>query len=188
MNLFTCHDSPLGAVLLTSDRHSLTGLYLQGQKYYPTLGPDWLEDPDAEPFAQTQIQLDEYFAGDRQSFDLPLEPIGTSFQQQVWQLLRQIPYGQTCSYGDLAQQLGLPGGARAVGAANGRNPLSIVVPCHRVIAASGCLTGYAGGLDRKQWLLHHEQKFSPQGSSQSQSQLQLQLDQPIGCATEVGLF
>lgn len=156
MNCFTTIDSPLGSILLTSHGRSLTGLYLQGQKYYPVLQPDWLEDPNADPLADTRTQLDEYFAGDRQSFDLSLAPIGTPFQQHVWQLLPHIPYGQTQTYGELAQQLGRPGGARAVGAANGRNPLSIILPCHRVIAAGGGLTGYAGGLDRKQWLLRHE--------------------------------
>jgi methylated-DNA-[protein]-cysteine S-methyltransferase len=175
MTLFTYHNSPLGALLLTGDRQSLTGIYLPQQKYYPTLGPGWEEDPDAEPFEATRTQLDGYFAGDRHSFDLPLAPVGTEFQHQVWHLLRQIPYGETRSYGDLAQDLKLPGGARAVGAANGRNPLSIVVPCHRVIAASGALTGYAGGLDRKQWLLRHEQAFRSEGAIESQGQLQLSL-------------
>jgi methylated-DNA-[protein]-cysteine S-methyltransferase len=175
MNLFTYHHSPLGALLLTGDRQSLTGIYLPQQKYYPTLGPGGEEDPDAEPFEATRTQLDGYFAGDRHSFDLPLAPVGTEFQHQVWHLLRQIPYGETRSYGDLAQDLKLPGGARAVGAANGRNPLSIVVPCHRVIAASGALTGYAGGLDRKQLLLRHEQEFGPKGAGESQGQLQFQL-------------
>jgi methylated-DNA-[protein]-cysteine S-methyltransferase len=175
MILFTSIDSPLGPMLLTGDRQFLTGLYLQGQKYYPPIGPDWIEDPTAEPFTSTRIQLDEYFAGDRHCFDLPLAPIGTDFQHQVWQLLSHIPYGQTRSYCDLAQELGLPGGARAVGAANGRNPLSIVVPCHRVIAAGGGLTGYAGGLDRKQWLLNHEREFRPEGAIESQGQLQFQL-------------
>jgi methylated-DNA-[protein]-cysteine S-methyltransferase len=175
MNSFTYHHSPLGAILLTADRDSLTGIYLPQQKYYPTIGSDWQEDSDADPFEATRTQLDQYFTGDRHTFDLPLAPIGTAFQQQVWQLLRQIPYGETRSYGDLAQQLELPGGARAVGAANGRNPLSIVVPCHRVIAASGALTGYAGGLDRKQLLLRHELEFRPEGAGESQGQLQLSL-------------
>jgi methylated-DNA-[protein]-cysteine S-methyltransferase len=175
MPLFTYHNSPLGPLLLTGDRQSLTGIYLPQQKYYPTLGPGWEEDSDADPFDATRIQLDDYFAGDRHSFDLPLAPVGTDFQHQVWHLLRHIPYGQTRSYGDLAQDLGLPGGARAVGAANGRNPLSIVVPCHRVIAASGALTGYAGGIDRKQWLLRHEWEFRPEGAGESQGQLQFQL-------------
>lgn len=103
-----------------------------------------------------QAQLDEYFAGSRQEFDLALDPAGTDFQLKAWTVLRAIPYGQTLSYGEQAAELGEPGAARAVGAANGRNPLSIVVPCHRVVAASGALTGFAGGLDTKAWLLDHE--------------------------------
>jgi methylated-DNA-[protein]-cysteine S-methyltransferase len=100
--------------------------------------------------------LEEYFAGTRQDFDLELDPAGTDFQLRVWRVLRGIPYGQTRSYGQQAAELGEPGAARAVGAANGRNPLSIVVPCHRVVAASGALTGFAGGITTKAWLLDHE--------------------------------
>lgn len=149
--------SPLGGLLLTSDGRSLTGLYLEDQKYLPQQTEVWQEDPQLELFSQTQAQLQEYFAHQRQHFDLPLDPQGTEFQQQVWQLLREIPFGETISYGTLAQRVGQPNAARAVGAANGRNPISIIVPCHRVIAGNGKLTGYAGGIDRKQWLLHHEQ-------------------------------
>jgi methylated-DNA-[protein]-cysteine S-methyltransferase len=103
-----------------------------------------------------EAQLAEYFAGTRRTFDLDLDPAGTDFQLRAWKALRRIPYGQTISYGEQAAELGDPGAARAVGAANGRNPLSIVVPCHRVVAASGALTGFAGGLDTKAWLLDHE--------------------------------
>jgi methylated-DNA-[protein]-cysteine S-methyltransferase len=103
-----------------------------------------------------EAQLSEYFAGTRQAFELDLDPAGTDFQLRAWSALRTIPYGQTISYGEQAAELGLPGAARAVGAANGRNPLSIVVPCHRVVATSGALTGFAGGLDTKAWLLDHE--------------------------------
>ncbi len=103
-----------------------------------------------------QVQLAEYLAGTRQDFDLALDPAGTGFQLRAWSVLRGIPYGRTISYGEQAAALGDPGAARAVGAANGRNPLSIVVPCHRVVAASGALTGFAGGLDIKVWLLDHE--------------------------------
>jgi methylated-DNA-[protein]-cysteine S-methyltransferase len=103
-----------------------------------------------------EAQLAEYFAGARRTFDLDLDPAGTDFQMRAWSALRRIPYGQTISYGEQAAELGEPGAARAVGAANGRNPLSIVVPCHRVVAASGALTGFAGGLDTKAWLLDHE--------------------------------
>jgi methylated-DNA-[protein]-cysteine S-methyltransferase len=103
-------------------------------------------------------QLEEYFAGTRRDFDLPLDPLGTTFQQSAWLVLRTIPYGQTISYGQQARQLGDPNKARAVGAANGKNPLSIVVPCHRVIGSGGQLTGFAAGLDVKSWLLDHERQ------------------------------
>jgi len=109
---------------------------------------------------QAAAQLAEYFAGTRQHFDLPLAASGTAFQQQVWQQLCQVPYGQTQSYGELALRLGNKNAMRAVGAANGRNPIAIIVPCHRVIGADGKLTGYAGGLDRKVWLLQHEQRIA----------------------------
>ena len=105
------------------------------------------------------VQLEEYFAGTRREFDLPLDPVGTPFQQSAWTVLRTIPYGQTISYGQQAQQLGDPNKARAVGAANGKNPLSIVVPCHRVIGSGGQLTGFAGGLEVKSWLLDHESQL-----------------------------
>ncbi|GAB2802156.1 methylated-DNA--[protein]-cysteine S-methyltransferase [Halomonas shantousis] len=105
-----------------------------------------------------KTQLAEYFQGRRQGFDVPLTPQGTAFQQRVWSQLRQVPYGQTCSYAAISNAIGCPQSHRAVGAANGRNPLSIIVPCHRVIGSSGKLTGYAGGLERKQWLLRHERQ------------------------------
>ncbi|HYN57665.1 MAG TPA: methylated-DNA--[protein]-cysteine S-methyltransferase [Motilibacterales bacterium] len=108
-------------------------------------------------------QLSQYFDGTRRDFDLDLDPVGTDFQLRVWAALRDIPYGQTRSYGAQAADLGAPGASRAVGAANGRNPLSIVVPCHRVVAASGALTGFAGGLDIKAWLLDHERAVLAQG-------------------------
>ena len=108
---------------------------------------------------QAVSQLDEYFAGTRRDFDLPLDPIGTPFQQSAWMVLRTIPYGRTISYGQQALQLGDPRKARAVGAANGQNPLSIVVPCHRVIGSNGHLTGFGGGLDAKSWLLDHEHQL-----------------------------
>jgi methylated-DNA-[protein]-cysteine S-methyltransferase len=104
------------------------------------------------------VQLEEYFAGTRRDFDLPLDPLGTPFQQSAWMVLRTIPYGRTMSYGEQARKLGDPNKARAVGAANGKNPLSIVVPCHRVIGSSGDLTGFGGGLEAKSWLLDHERQ------------------------------
>jgi methylated-DNA-[protein]-cysteine S-methyltransferase len=112
---------------------------------------------------RAQAQLGEYFAGTRRDFDLDLDPAGTDFQLRAWEALRTIPYGRTISYGEQAMQIGETGAARAVGAADGRNPLSIVVPCHRVVAASGALTGFAGGLDIKAWLLHHERTVLARG-------------------------
>lgn len=148
-------DSPIAKLLLTSKGQSLTGLYLQGQKHFPATS-NWKESAELDVFIEAEKQLTEYFAHQRQHFDLPLDPVGTTFQKQVWEQLQQIPFGETISYGTLAQRIGVPTASRAVGAANGRNPISIVVPCHRVIATNGKMTGYAGGIDRKQWLLQHE--------------------------------
>ena len=114
--------------------------------------------PAATHLDRAEVQLSQYFAGSRRDFDLDLDPAGTDFQLRVWQALRGIPYGQTVSYGQQAVSMGEPGAARAVGAANGRNPLSIVVPCHRVVSASGSLTGFAGGVQTKAWLLDHERR------------------------------
>ncbi len=111
----------------------------------------------------TRAQLEEYFAGSRTEFELPLDPIGTSFQLAAWQVLRTIPYGSTMSYGEQARSLGDPNKARAVGAANGRNPISIIVPCHRVVGSNGSLTGFAGGIDSKAWLLDHERRVIATG-------------------------
>jgi methylated-DNA-[protein]-cysteine S-methyltransferase len=116
----------------------------------------WVEDGTVAPLAETVRQLAEYFAGARRAFDLPMRLKGTAFQQRVWRELTEIPYGETWSYGQLAQRINKPSASRAVGLANGRNPISILVPCHRVIGANGSLTGYGGGLERKQWLLAHE--------------------------------
>lgn len=160
MNLY-CHlDSPIGTLLLTSDGVSLTGLYMEMRGNQPTATPaagaDWIEAPGREPLATTVRQLREYFAGQRREFDLPLHIQGTPFQRRVWRELTAIPFGETRSYGQLARRLEQPGASRAVGLANGRNPIAIVVPCHRVIGANGALTGFGGGLERKQWLLSHE--------------------------------
>jgi methylated-DNA-[protein]-cysteine S-methyltransferase len=156
-------DSPLGELLLTANEIALTALALKEQKYFPEPSPHWQAKPDLAILNQAQTQLQEYFDGDRHTFDLPLAPQGTAFQQQVWQCLGDIPFGETRTYGQLAQAIAQPSAVRAVGAANGRNPISIIVPCHRVIARDGTLTGYAGGIERKQWLLNHEQqKGQPQ--------------------------
>ncbi len=149
---FTHIESPLGRVLLTSDGASLTRLWISDT----TPEPGWTENPGALPFSETRQQLAEYFAGERQSFSVPLAPLGTEFQQRVWAELQQIPYGLTTSYGELAARLGNPNASRAVGMANGRNPIWLVVPCHRVIGASGKLVGYAGGIERKSALLDFE--------------------------------
>ena len=117
---------------------------------------DLREDPSDPILSAARLQLEEYFRAERTEFDLPLDPMGTPFQLSVWQVLRTIPYGETITYGEQARRLGDPNKARAAGAANGKNPLSIVVPCHRVIGANGSLTGFAGGLGAKDWLLRHE--------------------------------
>lgn len=114
------------------------------------------QNPATEILTATASQLDEYFAGTRHAFDLSLAPVGTEFQRAVWWSLAEIPYGTTSTYGEQARQIGRPKAVRAVGAANGRNPLSIVLPCHRIVGANGKLTGFAGGLDTKRWLLDHE--------------------------------
>jgi len=117
---------------------------------------DLVDDPDHPVLRAATAQLAEYFAGDRSTFDLPLDPIGTPFQQKSWDVLRTIPYGTTITYGEQAKRLGSPNAFRAVGAANGRNPISIIVPCHRVVGSDGSLTGFGGGLGAKAWLLEHE--------------------------------
>jgi len=152
--LYETLDSPLGELLAVGDGEALTGLYMQDGRRPATVPDSW--ERDAEPFGGLRAQLREYFAGGRRAFDLALAPQGSDFQLRVWEALREIPYGETRSYGELAARIGHPGSARAVGAANGRNPISVVVPCHRVIGASGSLTGYAGGLERKRLLLDLE--------------------------------
>lgn len=148
--------SPVGPLLLTARADGLAGIYLNPQRGGPVPADGWLEDESR--FDRARRQLDEYFAGDRRSFDLRLAPRGSPFQLAVWAALCEIPYGETCSYGELARRIGAPGAARAVGGANNRNPLAIVVPCHRVIGADGSLSGYAGGTDIKAWLLEHERR------------------------------
>ena len=155
MNAFSYFESPIGRLLLTSDGSALTGLYMEpSRKAQCTDG--WIEDVSVAPLSATVRQLTEYFEGTRREFDLPLRLQGTAFQQRVWRQLTEIPYGQTWSYGQLATRIDKPSASRAVGLANGRNPISILVPCHRVIGADGSLTGYGGGIERKRWLLVHE--------------------------------
>jgi methylated-DNA-[protein]-cysteine S-methyltransferase len=156
MIYFTIYESPIQSLRLVSDGRSLIGLYMLSEKHHLIPEDDWMDDASVMPFPETKQQLTAYFAGTLTEFDLPLQMRGTTFQQQVWDMLKTIPYGTTISYWELAQQIGHPKASRAVGLANGHNPVSIVVPCHRVIGANGKLTGYGGGLDRKQWLLNHE--------------------------------
>ncbi|MEM7077269.1 MAG: methylated-DNA--[protein]-cysteine S-methyltransferase [Pseudomonadota bacterium] len=143
--------SPIGDLTLSGDGEALTGLHFStGTK---ARGPDpaWRLDPRA--FTHVVAQLQEYFDGARQVFDLELRPQGTEFQRSVWQALLTIPYGETRSYGDIAQQIGKPNAVRAVGTANGANPIALIIPCHRVIGADGSLTGFGGGLPTKEYLL-----------------------------------
>ncbi|MES1197302.1 MAG: methylated-DNA--[protein]-cysteine S-methyltransferase [Pseudomonadota bacterium] len=149
------YKSPIGILALTANDDALTGVYFENPKHG---GPP----ADARigsnaVIEETRRQLDEYFAGKRTSFDLPLAPEGTEFQLKVWKALRRIRYGATKSYGQIASEIGAPQASRAVGAANGRNPIPIIVPCHRVIGADGSLTGFGGGMERKRFLLDLEQ-------------------------------
>ena len=153
MTYYTYFDSPIQPLLLTSDGSALTGLFLVAHTHGPEVGADWVQSDEAAPFTEAKRQLAAYFAGELTAFDLPLAPIGTAFQKRVWDELRRVPHGQTVSYGELARRIGSPNACRAVGLANGRNPLSIIVPCHRVVGANGKLIGYAGGMPRKEILL-----------------------------------
>jgi methylated-DNA-[protein]-cysteine S-methyltransferase len=158
---YTFIPSPLGDLLAVRNDGGLTGLYLPTGKRPMAVRPEWQRADEA--FDDVRAQLAEYFEGTRRTFELPLNAIGTSFQKRVWAALVDIPYGETTSYGKTAAAVGVPDAARAVGLANGQNPISIVVPCHRVIGANGSLTGYGGGLDAKRWLLAHEADPSRSG-------------------------
>ncbi|MFC8124920.1 methylated-DNA--[protein]-cysteine S-methyltransferase [Streptomyces sp. NPDC057302] len=150
----TLIDSPYGPLTLVATDGTLSGLYMTEQRHRPP--EETFGDRDAGPFGETISQLEAYFAGELTEFDLPMRLDGTPFQRTVWQQLQLIPYGETRTYGQLADALGKPNASRAVGLANGKNPIGVIVPCHRVIGAGGSLTGYGGGLDRKQRLLVFE--------------------------------
>lgn len=155
------HDSPIGPLLIAASERGLRALYMQQHRHVPEAVPaDWgptdASGPQHAWLDRAVRQLDEYFAGTRVDFDLPIDVSGSAFQRQVWDGLTHIPYGQTISYGELARRIGNQKAVRAVGLANGRNPVSIIVPCHRVIGADGSMTGYGGGLERKIFLLAHE--------------------------------
>jgi len=154
----TVVDSPIGPITLAAGDGVLAGLYLEQSRYPPT--PELLGDPDPGAFAEVADQLAQYFDGRRAEFDLPLALVGTPFQQRVWAALREIPFGEVISYRELAERIGQPTASRAVGLANGRNPISIIVPCHRVVGSSGGLTGYGGGLHRKRHLIDFERRVA----------------------------
>ena len=160
---YTLIDSPVGALLALAAADALVGLYFVDAAHAPRPGDYWSASPRHAVLQDTRRQLEEYFEQRRRTFYLPLLPTWTPFQLQVWQLLQDIPWGTTTRYGVMAVQLARPGAARAVGAANARNPISIIVPCHRAIGADGRLNGYAGGVDRKAALLKLEGAWPPQG-------------------------
>jgi methylated-DNA-[protein]-cysteine S-methyltransferase len=158
-------ETPIGPLRLDAEEGALVAVHLPEGRCSPVAAVERPEDP---VLAATARQLAEYFAGRRSTFDLPLRPRGTPFQRAVWDALRAIPWGETRSYAEIARAVGRPTAVRAVGAANGRNPLAIVVPCHRVIGAGGALTGYAGGLEAKRWLLGHEAPITCGGEGRQQ--------------------
>jgi len=151
-------DSPVGTLRLVADSYGLREIWFERERHPKKASPNWIRA--AEPLAFARVQLEEYFAGERQHFELPLHPHGTPFQLAVWDELGRIPYGVTISYGELARRIDKPQAVRAVGAANGRNPLPIVLPCHRVIGADGSLTGFGGGLPTKRYLLMLEDSIA----------------------------
>ena len=152
---YQLHDSPTGELLLLSNGVALTALHMTAGKYVPAMHDDWVHD-ERPIFTQTKRELDAYFLGKLRTFTMPLAPHGTDFQKRAWTALTKIPYGETRSYGQQAHSIGSPAAVRAIGAANGKNPIGIIVPCHRVIGANGSLTGYAGGLHNKEFLLKLE--------------------------------
>jgi methylated-DNA-[protein]-cysteine S-methyltransferase len=151
----TTLESPVGTLTLIASARGLRALLWQHERDLPVRGG--ADDPTGV-LAATVQQLEEYFAGERMEFDLPLDPVGTDFQQSAWMALRTIPYGETVSYGEQARRMGDVRKARAVGGANGHNPISIIVPCHRVVGSDGSLTGFGGGIENKAWLLDHERR------------------------------
>jgi len=156
--VYSYFDSPVGPLLLSGDGVQLSGLHFSTGRKAKGADPAWRRADGA--FVQVKQQLAEYFAGERKMFDVALAPVGTEFQMSVWRALGDIPYGETASYADVAAQIGNPRAVRAVGTANGSNPIAIIVPCHRVIGSDGSLTGFGGGLESKQFLLQLEASHS----------------------------
>ncbi|MEV0266811.1 methylated-DNA--[protein]-cysteine S-methyltransferase [Streptomyces sp. NPDC050617] len=164
MRVHTRLDSPYGPLTLVASDGTLCGLYMTEQRHRPP--EETFGAPDDTPFTETVRQLNAYFAGEITEFDLPLHLDGTPFQRRVWSELQRIPYGETVSYGQLADRIEAPGASRAVGLANGKNPISIIVPCHRVVGSTGSLTGYGGGIARKRRLLDFERGVSGSGATE----------------------
>jgi methylated-DNA-[protein]-cysteine S-methyltransferase len=162
MTFFSTLSTPIGRLLLVARGEALAGIYMEDHAGAPLHDAAWVQDEAR--LRGVRAQLTQYFDGARTSFDVPLAPVGTPFQRRVWNALVAIPFGETITYGELAHRVGSPGAARAVGRANATNPLSIIVPCHRVIGADGSLTGYAGGEERKRWLLEHESVIAARGA------------------------
>ncbi len=151
-----CYDTfngPQGRMLLLANDEGLAGIFFNRQKHHPKRQADWKKDPQHRVLRQAKRELAEYFAGERKRFGVALSPEGTPFQRSVWKAIATVGFGETITYGELARRAGHPGSARAAGAATGRNPIGIIVPCHRIMGANGALTGYAGGLSRKRALL-----------------------------------
>ena len=153
MPYYDFYESPHGQMLLVARGEALSGVYFDGQKYHPELGAEWQRDTQHATLRQAARELAENFHGERRQFDTPLAPEGTPFQRMIWRAISTVEFGRTITYGDLAERAGFPGSARAAGAATGRNPLTIIVPCHRIVGSNGELTGYAGGIGRKRALL-----------------------------------
>jgi len=164
MRYFDTYESPHGRMLLVATEKGLAGLYFAGQKYFPRKDKAWRRAPNHPPLLQAKRELKEYFAGKRSRFAVALDPQGTAFQRKVWKAIAKVGFGKTLTYAELAKRAGAAGSFRAAGAATGRNPLSVIVPCHRIVGSSGALTGYAGGLNRKRALLGLE-GVAPTGAS-----------------------
>ncbi|MEK6242870.1 MAG: methylated-DNA--[protein]-cysteine S-methyltransferase [Pseudomonadota bacterium] len=153
MRYYDNYESPQGGMLLVANDKGLAGVFFNRQKHHPKRQADWKQDPHHRVLQQAKRELAEYFSGKRKRFEVALAPEGTPFQRAVWKGISTVRFGETITYGELARRAGCPGSARAAGAATGRNPIGIIVPCHRIMGANGALTGYAGGIDRKRSLL-----------------------------------
>ena len=156
MHYYDLYESPHGQMLIVAADTRLSGVYFEGQKYHAQIAAQWRRDPSHTPLQQAKRELAEYFGGSRSHFDIAIAPEGTPFQLAVWKAIATVEFGRTITYSELARRAGAAGSVRAAGAATGRNPLTIIVPCHRIVGSNGSLTGYAGGLDRKRALLAHE--------------------------------